>query len=110
MSELIREFNDAEFTGQVETGNGIYLVDFWAPWCGPCRMVAPILDQLAKEFEGKLQIVKVNVDENASIAQKYHIGSIPTLALFRNGTLVGSVVGALPKDQIKQFISSKLGN
>lgn len=80
------------------------LVDFWAPWCGPCRMVAPVLEELASESEGKYAIAKVNTDEASEVATKYSIVSIPTMILFKNGEQVDKVIGALPKEQIKAFI------
>ncbi|MCK5848865.1 MAG: thioredoxin [Caldisericia bacterium] len=80
------------------------IVDFWAPWCGPCRMVSPVLEELASESDGKLILAKVNVDEASEIAAKYSIVSIPTMILFKNGEQVDKVIGALPKAQLKAFI------
>jgi thioredoxin 1 len=81
------------------------LVDFWAPWCGPCRMVAPIVDEIAKDFEGKLKVVKLNTDENPNIASQYGIRSIPTLMIFKGGEKVDTVVGAVPKTTLSSTIS-----
>jgi thioredoxin 1 len=82
------------------------IIDCWAPWCGPCRMVGPIIDQLAKELQGKIVFGKLNVDENPLTSTKHQIMSIPTLLIFKNGTLVDKLVGALPKDQLKQKIET----
>ena len=84
------------------------VVDFWAEWCGPCRMVAPILDDLSKEYAGRLKIVKVNVDENSVSAATYGVRGIPTLLLFKNGQVVETKVGALPKGQLAAFIDSNI--
>lgn len=86
------------------------LVDFWAEWCGPCRMVAPVVEELAKEYEGKIKFVKLNVDENQDIAMKYQIYSIPTLLLFKNGEIRGHHIGATSKDVLKRFIENSLQN
>jgi thioredoxin len=84
------------------------LVDFWATWCGPCRMVAPVLDDLATELDGKLKIGKVNVDENQDLAMQFRVSSIPAFVLFKNGQAVDRVVGALPKAAFKNFVSAHL--
>ncbi len=102
---MAMEITDAQFSQEVLNSEIPVLVDFWAPWCGPCRMVAPILEEIAKEYEGRLKVVKVNVDENQIVASSYGIMSIPTLILFRAGTPVGKLVGALPKDAIKQQLA-----
>ena len=87
----------ANFENEVIKSEIPVLVDFWATWCGPCRMVAPVVDEIAEEREGKLKVVKVNVDDEADLAMKYGISAIPTLLLFKNGEIAGKVVGALPK-------------
>lgn len=97
------EINDDSFTNEVS--QGLVLVDCWAEWCGPCRMVAPVLEDLSKEFDGKVSIKKLNVDDNMKTAQDLDIKSIPTLLLFKDGKLVDKMVGALPKPHIKNFIN-----
>ena len=96
---------DASFEQDVLKSDVPVLVDFWAPWCGPCRMVAPIVDEIAKDFEGKLKVVKLNTDENPNIASQYGIRSIPTLMIFKCGEKVDTVVGAVPKTTLSSTIS-----
>ena len=88
----------------------VMLVDFWAPWCGPCRMVSPIIEQLAKEYSGKVAFGKVNVDENQMISASFGIQSIPTMMIFKNGKAVDVIIGALPKAQIESKIKQQLSN
>ncbi len=109
MSELTKAVTDDTFKQDVLESSGPVLVDFWAEWCGPCRMVAPILDDIAKEYEGKLTIAKVNIDENPSTPNDYAVRGIPTMMLFKDGKLLDTKVGALPKGQLKSWIASQIG-
>ena len=100
--------NETEFNEEVLKSELPVLVDFWAPWCGPCQMVSPIVEELAKDYEGKLKVYKMNVDEVQSVAQRYNIMSIPTLAIFKDGKVVDEIVGALPKSEIEKKIKLHL--
>lgn len=102
MSSLVKHLTDGDF--KAATASGATLVDFWAPWCGPCKAIAPVLDELAQEYDGRLAIAKVNVDEQPATAEAFGIMSIPTMILFKDGEPVGKLVGALPKAHIKTFI------
>ena len=100
--------NDKSFQSEVLGHPGLVLVDFWASWCGPCRMVSPILERLAGKYAGRVKIVKVNVDENQATASRYSIRSIPSLLFFRNGAVVKSLVGALPADELERHLEGLL--
>ncbi|MBY0331513.1 MAG: thioredoxin TrxA [Acetobacteraceae bacterium] len=108
MSEHTKAVTDDSFKQDVLESGTPVLVDFWAEWCGPCRMVAPILDDIAKEYAGKLTVAKVNIDENPGTPNDYAVRGIPTMMLFRDGKLVDTKVGALPKGQLKDWLASKL--
>ena len=102
------DVTDQTFSNEVLSFSGPVLVDCWAPWCGPCRMVAPVLEQLASEYAGRLKIAKLNVDENPVTASQYGIQGIPTMLLFKNGNHVNSLVGALPKPEIERHLGAIL--
>ncbi|NOY53831.1 MAG: thioredoxin [Deltaproteobacteria bacterium] len=107
-SDKIITLNDQNFENEVKESKIPILVDFWAEWCAPCRMVAPVLDELAEEFDGKVKIGKVNVDQNRTVAAQYGVMSIPTLILFKNGELVEQMVGAQPKENLQKVLQSAL--
>jgi thioredoxin 1 len=102
---MVTAVTDATFDSEVKNADKPVLVDFWAEWCGPCRQVAPILEELSKEFDGQLKVVKLDVDSNPKVAQAYNIRGIPSLLLFKNGQVAGQKVGALPKHQLKAWLS-----
>ena len=108
MADNILEINDSEFDTDVLQADKPVIVDFWAPWCGPCRIVAPYLDELSKEYEGKVKVCKLNVDEAPEIASQMNVMTIPTLMLFKDGSVVNQTVGALPKEELVRFISPYL--
>ncbi|MEF9983846.1 MAG: thioredoxin [Oscillospiraceae bacterium] len=101
-------FTNEKFKDEVENGKGIVLVDFWAEWCGPCRMLGPIVDDISKEYEGKIIVGKVNVDEQTEIAARYEVMSIPTVILFKDGILLNKSVGLVPKAKLIQMIEQAL--
>jgi thioredoxin 1 len=102
------EVNEAKFDEMVLKAKIPVLVDFWAPWCGPCRMVAPLVDELANEYEGKVSFMKLNVDDSPKIASKYGVMSIPALIIFKNGAPVSNLVGFRPKPELKKNIDTAL--
>ncbi|MAI77089.1 MAG: thioredoxin [Pelagibacteraceae bacterium TMED65] len=104
----IKNCNDSNFKNEVLDAKLPVLVDFWAEWCGPCKMLTPILEELSDELEEKISIVKVNLDENQDLAMNYSIRSIPTLLLFKDSNLIDTKVGSSSKDDLKQWVSSKI--
>ena len=107
-SELIKHTSDASFDSDVLQADKPVLVDYWAEWCGPCKMIAPILDEVSKDYDGRLQIAKMNVDENRDVPAKFGIRGIPTLMIFKNGAVEATKVGALSKSQLTAFIDSHI--
>ena len=109
MSELTKAVTDESFRQDVLEAPGPVLVDFWAEWCGPCKTVGPILDELAKDYAGKLTVAKIDIDENPMTPNEYAVRGIPTMLLFRDGKLLDQKVGAMPKSALKDWIVDKLG-
>ena len=110
MSDKVTHVGDADFDAAVLQSGEPVLVDFWAEWCGPCKMISPVLDELAETYGGKLKVAKVNVDENRATAIKYHVRSIPMLLLFKDGQIQATQFGAVGKGQLTQMIDKALGS
>jgi thioredoxin 1 len=106
-SNAVQAVTDNDFDNVLNGGKPVF-VDFWAPWCGPCRLIGPIVEELAPSYQGKAVITKLNVDDNPHVAQRYGVTSIPTLMMFKDGKLVDRMVGAAPKNALQQFIDRNL--
>ena len=104
----VLQINEKNFENEVLKSKVPVLVDFWAEWCGPCRAIAPIVEEIAKDLNGKLKVAKINVDDNQELAAKFHIMSIPTLLIFKNGEPVDHIIGAMPKDELLAKINPNL--
>jgi thioredoxin 1 len=107
-AEGIYTFTDGNFDADVLKSKEPVLVDFWAAWCAPCRAISPVVDQLAKEYSGKIRVGKVNVDENPQVPTQYHITSIPALLVFKEGKVIGEIRGAVPKPKIEELLKKAL--
>ncbi len=107
-SSAVQQVSDGDFEAMVLNAGKPAFVDFWAPWCGPCRIIGPIVEELAPSYEGKAVIVKINVDENPETAQKFQVTSIPTLMMFKDGKIVDRAVGAMPRSELQKFIDRNL--
>tara|TARA_B100000700_G_C14231447_1_gene483816 strand:+ start:157 stop:483 length:327 start_codon:yes stop_codon:yes gene_type:complete len=105
MSNIVHEFTDTNFGTDVEQCNLPVLIDFWAVWCGPCKAIAPVIDEIASEYDGKVKVGKVDVDQNQNIAMKYGVRSIPTILLMKDGEVVNQIVGAVPKGDITDILN-----
>jgi len=108
MSEHINNITDASFEQDVLQAQGPVLVDYWAEWCGPCKMIAPVLDEIAEEYAGKVKVCKLNIDDNQATPPKFGVRGIPTLMLFKDGNVEATKVGALSKSQLAAFLDSHL--
>jgi thioredoxin 1 len=108
MSEHIIHITDSTFEDEVLKSDTPVMVDYWAEWCGPCRAIAPVLEEIANEYSGKLKVAKLDVDENQATPQKYAVRGIPTLMIFKNGNIIGTKVGQLSKSQLSAFIDSTI--
>jgi thioredoxin 1 len=108
MSQAVVEITDSTFENEVLKSDVPVLVDFWATWCGPCRLIAPVVEELAKQYQGKVKIAKVDVDNNIRIATKYDIRSIPSIYIFKGGKVVQTIIGAVPKQQLTSALDGVL--
>jgi len=108
MSDKIVQLTDDSFEADVLNASGLVLVDFWAEWCGPCKMIAPVLNDIAEEYDGQVTVGKLNIDDNSATPPKYGVRGIPTLLLFKGGEIADTKVGALSKTQLKEFLDKNL--
>ncbi|MBC7473692.1 MAG: thioredoxin [Candidatus Sericytochromatia bacterium] len=108
MAGSVIDVTDLSFATEVEKATSPVFVDFWAPWCGPCRMVGPMVEKLAEKYDGKVKFVKVNIDDSPGVAEKFHISGIPALFLFKNGVVADNVVGAVPIANLENMISKHI--
>ena len=106
MSQLVYEFTDANFENDVTNSDIPVLVDFWATWCGPCKAIAPIIEEIAEDYKGKVKVGKVDVDQNQNSAMKFGVRSIPTLLILKNGEVVNQIVGSVPKSEISEKLDT----
>jgi thioredoxin 1 len=106
-TSAVQKITDADFETTINAGKPVF-IDMWAPWCGPCRLIGPVVEELAPSYEGRAVIAKMNVDENQMVPQQFGVTSIPTLLMFKNGKLVDRMVGAAPKERLQQFIDRNL--
>jgi thioredoxin 1 len=104
MADSVKEYSTTDFKSEVVESDTPVLVDFWAEWCGPCKVIAPVVEELANDYEGKIKFGKVNVDDHNMIASEYGVRSIPTLLVFKNGAVVNQIVGAVPKEKITTIL------
>ena len=106
MSQNVKEYSSDDFKSEVVESDAPVLVDFWAEWCGPCKVIAPVVEELANDYEGKIKFGKVNVDDHNMVASEYGVRSIPTLLIFKNGAVVNQIVGAVPKEKITAILDT----
>ena len=110
MSENVKEITSINFSGEVLKSDTPVLVDFWAEWCGPCRAIGPVVDEIANDYNGKVSVGKLNVDNENQLAMEYGVRSIPALLIFNNGTVVNQIVGAVPKNRITDILDTVISN
>ena len=110
MSENVKEITSINFSDEVLKSDTPVLVDFWAEWCGPCRAIGPVVDEIANDYDGKVSVGKLNVDHENQLAMKYGVRSIPALLIFNNGTVVNQIVGAVPKNRITDILDTVISN
>ncbi|NWF76929.1 MAG: thioredoxin [Nitrospirae bacterium] len=110
MTEVVHEVTSSTWETEVIKAQGLVMIDFWAAWCGPCRMISPTVEELAKEYMGKIKVLKLNTDENSDIATRYKIMGIPTIMFFKDGVKLDHIVGVVPKQQLKDRIDSFLNS